>query len=51
MGEVIRGVAELTICIAIFLLPVLCPHLLALSVMAAGALVVVGLALWDDHSR
>jgi hypothetical protein len=49
-GEVARGVAELCLCIAIFLLPVLFPRLLALPLMAIGGFVLVVLAAWDDHA-
>jgi hypothetical protein len=51
VGETIRGVAELSICIAVFVLPVLFPHLLALPLMATGAFIVAGLAVWDDCAR
>lgn len=51
LGEIIRGVTELSICVAVIVLPVFAPRLLAIPLMAAGAFTVLGLALWDDRAR
>ena len=51
VGETIRGFAELSIMLAAIVLPILYPHPLALPLMAMGALIVIGLAVWDDHAR